>query len=106
MIQLEKEDPALKVFEGEPVSYFGMSPATGEPVLIYAVPIYQNTKIVGGLLGRYQGVSLSDFSDAITYGKDGYAYIVNAEGIIIAHKDRDKVRSQFNPIKEAEKDPS
>lgn len=106
VIQLEKEDPALKVFEGEPVSYFGMSPATGEPVLIYAVPIYQNTRIVGGLLGRYQGVALSDLSDAITYGKDGYAYIVNAEGVIIAHKDRDKVRSQFNPIKEAEKDPS
>lgn len=104
VIKLPQDDPALKVFDGEVVSYFGMSPATGEPVLIYAVPIYQNTRIVGGLLGRYPGVALSELSDQITYGKDGYAYILNEEGTVIAHKDRDKVRKQFNPIKDAETD--
>ncbi|WP_313125589.1 methyl-accepting chemotaxis protein [Proteiniclasticum ruminis] len=104
VIKLPQDDPALKVFDGEVVSYFGMSPATGEPVLIYAVPIYQNTRIVGGLLGRYPGVALSELSDQITYGKDGYAYILNEEGTVIAHKDRDNVRKQFNPIKDAETD--
>ncbi|HBW13664.1 MAG TPA: methyl-accepting chemotaxis protein [Proteiniclasticum sp.] len=106
VIKLEKDDPALKVFDGEVVSYFGMSPATGEPVLIYAVPIYQNSRVVGGLLGRYPGVALSELSDQITYGKDGYAYIINEEGTVIAHRDRDKVREQSNPIKDGETDPS
>lgn len=104
VIKLPQDDPALKVFDGEVVSYFGMSPATGEPVLIYAVPIYQNSRVVGGLLGRYPGVALSELSDQITYGKDGYAYILNEEGTFIAHKDRDNVRKQFNPIKDAETD--
>lgn len=103
---LKKDDPALKVFEGEPVTYFGENQKTGELVLNYVVPIYQNTRIVGGLLGSYKGVALSDLSDAITYGKDGYAYIVDAEGTVIAHKNRDLVRNRFNPILDAEKDPS
>lgn len=104
--QLDKEDPAFRVFEGENVAYFDISAATGEPVLIYAVPIYQNSRVVGGLLGRYPGSALSELSDAITYGDGGYAYIVNAEGTVIAHKDRSKVRNQFNPILEAEQDAS
>lgn len=98
-IQLPAEDAALSVFEGEKVIFFGTSPATGEPVLMFSTPIYQNTRVVGGLLGRYDGIVLSDLTDGIIYGADGYSFILDAEGTVIAHRDRNLVMNKFNPIK-------
>jgi len=100
VVQLPAEDAALRVFEGEKVIFFGTSPTTGEPVLMFSTPIYQNTRVVGGLLGRYEGIVLSDLTDGIVYGADGYSFILDAEGTVIAHRDRNLVMNKFNPIKE------
>ena len=40
------------------------------------------------------------------YGENGYGYIINGNGTIIAHPDREKVINQFNPIEEAKNDKS
>lgn len=105
VVKLPTEDQVLKIFEGEQVSYFGISPATGETVLVYATPIYMNTRVVGGLLGRYKGETLSSLIKGIRYGRTGYAYIIDDEGTVIAHRDLEKVKSQANPIKLQETDP-
>jgi len=105
VVKLPADDRVLDIFDGEKVSYFGISPATNETVLVYATPIMVNTRVVGGLLGRYPGEALSVLTDGIRYGKTGYAYIINSEGTVIAHKDRAKVNDQANPIKLAETDP-
>ncbi len=105
VVKLPTDDQVLKIFDGEQVSYFGISPATGETVLVYATPIFVNTRVVGGLLGRYKGETLSSLTNGIRYGKTGYAYIIDDEGTVIAHKDIEKVTSQANPIKLQETDP-
>ncbi|HSR03714.1 MAG TPA: methyl-accepting chemotaxis protein, partial [Proteiniclasticum sp.] len=105
VVKLPTDDQVLKVFDGEQVSYFGISPATGETVLVYATPIYMNTRVVGGLLGRYKGETLSSLIRGIRYGRTGYAYIIDDEGTVIAHRDQEKVASQANPIKLQETDP-
>jgi len=105
VVKLPTDDQVLKIFDGEQVSYFGISPATGETVLVYATPIFMNTRVVGGLLGRYKGETLSSLTNGIRYGKTGYAYIIDDEGTVIAHRDIEKVTSQANPIKLQETDP-
>lgn len=105
VVKLPTDDQVLKVFDGEQVSYFGISPATGETVLVYATPIFMNTRVVGGLLGRYKGETLSSLIRGIRYGRTGYAYIIDDEGTVIAHRDQEKVESQANPIKLQETDP-
>ena len=37
------------------------------------------------------------------YGDNGYGFIIDSQGTIIAHPDRQRVLDQFNPI-EASKD--
>lgn len=40
------------------------------------------------------------------YRENGYAYMLNKEGTIVAHPERDLVLNQFNPIEAAKKDES
>ncbi len=83
-----------------------ISSVTGEPVMMVAVPIKKNDTIVGALIGRKDANMLSELVSDLGYGETGYSYMINAEGTVIAHPDRDKVISQFAPITEAQKDPS
>ncbi len=83
-----------------------ISSVTGEPVIMVAVPIYQNNSIVGALVGSHNGNFLSDIVADMGYGENGYCYMINQQGTIIAHPDKEKVLSQFSPIKEAETDSS
>lgn len=88
-----------KALNGETnVSDLLISRATGELVLMYAVPIKQENKIVGALIGRRDGNSLSDIVNVLGYGESGYAFMINETGTIVAHPDKDKVLNQFNPI--------
>ena len=106
VVPMPKDDQVMKIFSGQKVTYFGISPATGETVLVYAAPIFVNTRVVGGLLGRYAGEALSVLTDGITYGENGYSFIIDKDGTVIAHKDRAKVNEQANPILLAETDES
>jgi methyl-accepting chemotaxis protein len=91
-----------KAFNGETnVSDVLISKVTNESVLMYAAPIKKDGKIAGVLIGRRDGNALSNIINDITYGQTGYAYIINDKGIVVAHKDKDKVLKQWNPIEEA-----
>lgn len=81
-----------------------ISSVTNELVLMYAAPIKKDGKVVGVLIGRRDGNALSEISDSTGYGEEGYGYIINMNGTVVGHPDREKVLSQFNPINEVQND--
>lgn len=104
---LAERDYVNKALDGESaISDIIVSKVTNELVLMYSAPIEKEGQIVGALIGRRSGDALNDIIDNINYGDNGYAYIVNDEGTVVAHKDRDKVLNQYNPIEEAKDDKS
>jgi methyl-accepting chemotaxis protein len=78
------------------VSDIIISKVTGKPVVIFAVPLKKNGEQVGVLYGRRDALNLSDISNSITYGKTGYGYILNNEGVAVGHKEKDLVLQQYN----------
>jgi methyl-accepting chemotaxis protein len=52
------------------------------------------------------GNSLSEITDDTGYGENGYGYIIDNVGTIIAHPNRDYVLDQLNPISESKTDDS
>jgi len=105
--QLSDRDYIKKALSGESaISDVLISKVTNQPVIMVATPIYKADKVVGALIGRRDGNTLSDIVDGTGYGKEGYGYIINSAGTVIAHPDRDKVLKQFSPIEEAKKDSS
>ncbi len=72
--------------------------------LIYAAPVYKNGQIAGVFFGEKDGRALSDIVSNVSYRETGYAYAINAEGTIIAHKNLDLVLSQDNSIENAKTD--
>ncbi len=83
-----------------------ISKVIGKPVVMYAVPIRSGGAVVGALVARKDGNALSERTDGLGFGRTGYSYLVNAEGVIIAHKDRDLVMGRYAPVKAAADDPS
>ena len=83
-----------------------IDPITKAPSIMYATPIIQNGDVVGALVGRMFGDSLSVITDDVGLGAKDYAFMINEKGTIIAHPDKDKVLTQFNPIEEAKNDES
>lgn len=105
--QLGDRDYIKKALSGETnISDLLVSSVTNEPVLMYATPIKNGGKVVGALVGRRDGISLSNSADDIGYGNEGYSYIININGTVIGHPDREKVLNQYNPIEEAKNDES
>ncbi|NLD98629.1 MAG: methyl-accepting chemotaxis protein [Fibrobacter sp.] len=83
-----------------------ISKITNSVVLILATPIKQSDgQIAGVLFGRMDGLWLCGITDQIGYGKDGYSYLVDGKGTIIAHKNRDFILQQKNFIEEAKTKP-
>lgn len=85
------------------VSDLIISKVTGKPVIMVAAPIKAGNTVLGVLIGRMDGNSLSRIATDAGFGKEGYAYIVNSKGQIIAHRKADLVNNQFNPITEVVK---
>ena len=91
------EDFALRALNGEVVvSDPFVFPITNELIMMYAVPIYEGNRIIGVLVGKKEGTALSDMISGLGYGENGYAYVFNQEGRILAHPDVSYVRGQTN----------
>jgi len=101
-----------KAMAGENSVEMVVSRVTGKVVTVFAVPIrkteFMNSPIIGVLLARKDGAqTLSNLvAELKTPYKSGYAYLLNEEGTIIAHRNQDFINKQFNPIIEAVKDTS
>jgi methyl-accepting chemotaxis protein len=104
---LSDRDYIKKALSGEAnISDVLISKVTKEPVIMVAAPIKSGEQVVGALIARKDGNALSELVDDTGYGEKGYGYIINGKGTVIAHPDRDKVLSQFNPIDAAKEDKS
>lgn len=79
-----------------------ISRVTNEPVIMLATPIETGTNEKSLLLARMDGYYVSSIIEEIQMGKSGYAYIINEEGTIQGHPDREKVKEQVNYIEESE----
>lgn len=91
------EDFALRALNGDVVvSDPFVFPITNELIMMYAVPIYEGNRIIGVLVGKKEGTALSDMISGLGYGENGYAYVFNQEGRILAHPDVSYVRGQTN----------
>jgi len=111
-IDIKDRDYFKKALSGEKNIEIVLSRLDGKIVAMFAVPIRKtedvNSPIVGVLIARKDGASaISNLvTELKTSYKSGYAFMTNAEGAVIAHRNKELVTNQFNPVKEAEKDPS
>ena len=104
-VDLSDREYVKKALSGEAnVSDVVISKVTNSAVLMYAVPITKDGKIVGALIARRDGNALFEITDAMGHGESGYAYMITDKGITIAHPDRDLVMTQFSAIEAAKKD--
>lgn len=74
-------------------------------VIIFATPVKKDGEIIGVFYGWRDGLALSQMAKEIHYGENGYAYIINRQGIITGHKDTNLVIERSNPIEDAKNDP-
>lgn len=88
------------------VSDLTLSRVTNELVYMYAVPIEKDGKVTGALLGRRDVNALSDIVKDSGFGTSGYAYMINASGTVVAHKNSEMVQKQYNMINEGKNDKS
>ncbi|WP_314848325.1 cache domain-containing protein [Treponema lecithinolyticum] len=92
-----------KRFVSEPL----VSRLTGNFVIVFAVPIYDDKQqIVGVLDAIVNGLQLSDDIDDIVVGRTGNCYVLGLTGTILAHKDHHMVEQQTNAIDQAKTDAS
>ncbi|GAA0752075.1 methyl-accepting chemotaxis protein [Clostridium sartagoforme] len=105
--QLGDREYVQKALKGETnISDLLISKVTNDIVLMYATPIKRDGKVIGALIGRREGEAVSKITDDVGYGKEGYGYIINNNGTVVGHTDREKVVKQFTPIEEAKSDKS
>ena len=78
-----------------------ISRVTRKPEIEVAVPVFQGGEVVGALVARMEADSLSVITKDIGYGEKGYAFMINAEGTVIASPEAEKVIKRYNPIEEA-----
>ncbi len=74
--------------------------SSGSVVVFITVPIEYNGKIVGALMQKNDGTLLNDIANAQDIGETGYAFMVNAEGTVIAHPSTDMVVERTNLIED------
>ncbi|NLM25538.1 MAG: methyl-accepting chemotaxis protein [Firmicutes bacterium] len=100
---LGDRDYVQKAFQGQSViSDLLISRVTNSLVLMYAVPIKNNGRVVGVLIARRDGAVLSEITDDFGFGDSGWAFVLNDQGTFVAHPNRDYVYAQLNIYAEDE----
>jgi len=78
-----------------------------KPVQVVAVPILSpQSQVLGITFAVFDAGWLSETSDKISYGKKGFAFVIDGKGTFIASPNRDDVLKQRNLVDESAKDPS
>ena len=107
VLDLSDRSYVQKALSGEAnLSDVIISRATNQAVLMYAAPITRNGQVVGAIIGRRDGNALQSITNSMGFGDNGYAYLVNQNGVIVAHPNREYVMEQFNPIEVSKTDAS
>ncbi len=92
-------DYVQKALKGEAnISDIVISRVSRKPELNVAVPIKKGDEVIGALVGRKEADALTAIIKDTGYGENGYAYMINAEGTMIAHPETELVVKRYNPI--------
>ena len=84
---------------GEPaISDIIISSVTDEPIIVIAVPIIRDGKIIGVLNGVRPQAGLNNIIRDFKYGNTGSAFIINKDGMIMAHTNIPYVLESVNFI--------
>jgi methyl-accepting chemotaxis protein len=87
------------------ISTTGGAVATAYPVINFVVPIRsEDNRVIGGLLGRVNALSFSELLTDIKARGDSYSFMINKEGVIIAHTTRPEIITQ-SPAELSKTDP-
>ncbi len=84
-----------------------ISKTNGKPVVIIAVPIFNDQDKFEGILGGSLDLDkLEEMRSQVTIGQTGYAFITDIQGQILAHPDKEMVEKRENvhdiaPVKNA-----
>lgn len=85
-----------------------VSKVDGKLSIMVAAPLWEggipDTKVVGVVYFKPAASFLNDMVNSIRVSEHGSAYILNASGTTIAHKDAEKVEKQDNVIENAKAD--
>lgn len=102
---LGERDYIKKAFQGEAnISNVLISKVTNQAVLMLAVPIKIDNNVVGVLIARKSGTALSEITDEMGFGKNGYAFVLGIDGTLYAHNNKDYVMEQRNILSDIETD--
>lgn len=102
---LGDRDYIKKAFQGQAnISNVLISRATNQAVMMFAAPIKMDNKVVGVLLARKDGTALSEITEHLGFGENGYSFILGMDGTLYAHDNKDYVMEQRNIIAEIETD--
>lgn len=86
------------------VSDLLVSRVTNSLVLMYAVPIWQDGRVVGVLVGRRDAGALNAMTDRLGFGERGWAVVFSPDGTVFAHPNREYVLEQRNLFNEREQE--
>ncbi len=68
------------------------SRSTGNPIFVAGIPVEANGKVIGVI---FAAVDLSGFSevfiDPLKIGKEGYGFVTDKDGVLIAHPDKQRI---------------
>ena len=101
-----KEAMQGNAFVSEPL----VSSVTGELTIIVSAPVWKDGNVNGEIVGVVyfvpQETFLNDIVTSLQVSKNGSAYMLDAKGNTIAHKNIEAVRNQENTIEGAKSDSS
>ena len=73
-----------------------ISQLTGELSIVFAIPIIENGRTVAVMTGAFNGDTFSQIVEDLGFGQTGDAFIIDSDGTVIAHADRNFVRNKSN----------
>ncbi len=104
---LSEQEYVRRALSGEPnFSDVIINPSNSSSIIMVATPIKKGSIVIGAIIAKMDANELSRITSDVIFAKTGYAYILNGKGTVIAHKNRDMVFEEYNPIETAVNDPS
>ncbi|MCR4436584.1 MAG: methyl-accepting chemotaxis protein [Clostridiales bacterium] len=104
-VDIKDRDYFIKALSGQrAVSDPLISRDDGTLTVVYAVPVRKDGKVVGVLAALRDGTALSKITSDITYGKSGKAFMINKQGVKVAHSNLDLVTKMDNDFENVKKD--
>jgi methyl-accepting chemotaxis protein len=80
-----------------------ISKTTGYQVVVVAAPVKENGQIIGVIAGIIKVDDIEKMITSIKIGKTGYAYMINGDGLVIVHPQKDLIM-KLNPVKDPKAD--